>query len=354
MSAELVDSLKKFLPIAIEHLGLSEFPKLKPVLQMPTNGEQGSFGGYNAEDDCIYFAIQDRHPNDILRTLAHELVHAHQRATSGLDIDDGATGSDKENEANSVAGIIMREFGQRHPESFDNAAVDLEEATDYTSGNIDYHSELNPAVWTDTEMQPEVRLRLLQIAKTFVDYLDVPGFKPLDIVLTGSATNFNYTKHSDLDLHIVTNYEDLQCDDLAEAFYRAKKDIWNNQHDITIHGHEVELYVEDVKEPPVSAGVYSVLRGRWLKEPVNSEPSIDRSAINAKVTDLIKQINSIDDAQDIVRLRDKLRKMRRSGLDTHGEFGVDNLSFKVLRNLGYLDRMNSAVLDQQDQELSLK
>ena len=226
-------------------------------------------------------------------------------------------------------------------------------AQDFVRATAVYHNELSPAAWTGTEMRPEVRIRLIEIAQLFVEYLDVQGFEVYDVVLAGSLVNYNWTKFSDFDLHVVTDYRDLQCDDLAEAFYRAKKTIWNEQHDITIYGHEVELYVEDVNEPPVSAGMYSILKDQWIKEPVKETPSIDRSAINAKVTDLIKQIRSADSAEDLLRLRDKLRKMRRTGLDRHGEFGVDNLSFKVLRNLGYLDQMNDTVLNQQDQDLSL-
>ena len=136
-----------------------------------------------------------------------------------------------------------------------------------------------------------------------------------------------------------------------------RKSIWNDAHDITIRGHEVELYVEDVDTPPVSAGMYSLLKNQWIKKPEFKPPQVNDSAINAKVKDLIKQIevaiNTADDADDIQRITDKLRKMRRSGLDSSGEFGVENLTFKILRNLGYLDSLNKAYNQKQDQDLSL-
>ena len=169
--------------------------------------------------------------------------------------------------------------------------------------------------------------------------------------------SYNYTKFSDFDLHVVTEYSDLQCDDLAEAFYTAKKKIWNDNHDITIYGHETELYVEDINEPPVSAGTYSLLKGEWLKQPSYDPPSIDNSAVNHKVRDLITQIdhtiNSADDPQDIKRVIDKIRKMRQSGLAAGGEFSTENLAFKILRNQGYLDRLSKTLHQQQDRELSL-
>jgi hypothetical protein len=228
---------------------------------------------------------------------------------------------------------------------------------DLASTNIAYNKTLSPVAWSDDELKLPVKVALLKAAKFFVKYLDIPNFRVIDVVLTGSMANYNYTKFSDFDLHIVTSYKDLNCDDLAEAFYRAKKSIWNDKHDITIGGHEVELYVEDVEQPPVSAGMYSLLQDRWIKRPDYSPPSIDDRAVNLKVADLVKQIDvavdRADDPEDIYRITDKLRRMRRTGLDTTGEFGVENLTFKVLRNLGYLDKLDQEYRRQQDQDISI-
>jgi hypothetical protein len=230
-------------------------------------------------------------------------------------------------------------------------------ARDFVKNNVAYHNSLSPAAWEGTDLRPEVRDRLLEIAEIFVSYLEIPNFRVLDVVLTGSMANFNYTKYSDFDIHVVTEYSDLECDDLAEAFYQAKKKIWNDNHDIMIRGHEAELYVEDAGHPPVSAGIYSILNSKWIKEPEYEPPTVDDSAVNAKVRDLIKQIDSAistaDDPEDIRRITDKIRTMRRSGLDTGGEFSVENLAFKILRNLGYIDKLSRAYHREQDQQLSL-
>lgn len=228
---------------------------------------------------------------------------------------------------------------------------------DYTKGNVAYNKELSPVAWEGNELRTEVRYKLLQIAKVFIDYLEVPGFRVLDIVLTGSMANYNYTKFSDFDIHVVTKYADLQCDNIAEAFYTAKKKIWNDAHDILVKGHEAELYVEDVNEPPVSAGVFSLLDNKWLSEPSYNPPSIDDRSVNSKVRDLMVQIDhaveTANDPDDIKRVFDKIKKMRRSGLDAHGEFGVENLAFKILRNEGYIGKLSDAWHHQQDLELSL-
>jgi pyrimidine deaminase RibD-like protein len=231
-------------------------------------------------------------------------------------------------------------------------------AQDFVAGNIAYHNRLNPATWTGDQMRPEVRERLLAIVGTFVDYLEIPNFEVIDIVLTGSMSNYNWTRFSDFDLHVVTDYNDLQCDDLAEALYQAKKKIWNDAHNIRIRGHDVELYVEDVKQPPVSQGVFSISTNRWVHTPKYLQPKISTGAVNHKVQDLLVQIRhalaTADDSRDIKRITDKLRKMRRAGLDAGGEFSVENLAFKVVRNLGYLDRLSKAYHTTQDREFSME
>jgi predicted nucleotidyltransferase len=220
-----------------------------------------------------------------------------------------------------------------------------------------YHDELCPAAWLNGTLRGEVRERLIGIAQLFISYLEVNGFEVKDIVLTGSLANYNWTEFSDFDLHVVTDYRNLECDDLAEAFYRAKKTIWNERHDITIYAHEVELYVEDVNEPPVSGGVYSVLHDHWIKEPRQENPNINDTAIVHKVQDLVDQIErniaSADDPEDLRRLTDKISKMRKNGLADGGEFSVENLTFKTLRNLGIIKALHDAYAERQDAVMSL-
>lgn len=230
-------------------------------------------------------------------------------------------------------------------------------AKDFVNDTVTYHDELCPVAWQGTDMLPEVRNKLLQIAKIFVGYLEVPNFRVLDIVLTGSMANYNWTKFSDFDIHIVTEYDDLDADQIAEAFYQAKKKIWNDSHDITIRGHEAELYVEDVNEPPVAQGMFSLKDNKWLSKPTFSKPNVNTGAVFHKVKGLTTEIKhalkTADDAEDIKRLTDKIRKMRRAGLDKAGEFSVENLAFKVLRNLGYIEKLSNAYIELQDKELSL-
>jgi hypothetical protein len=228
-------------------------------------------------------------------------------------------------------------------------------ARDLTKGSIAYHDTLNPEVWKGRELRVDVRYKLLEIAKRFIEYLEVPNFKLEDVILRGSLVNYNYTQYSDFDLHIVTDFSTLDCD-ITEAFYLAKKKIWNDEHDITIKGHEVELYVEDRDAKNVSEGTYSVLDARWLRTPEYRQPDIDDRAVSAKARDLMTQINRAvkqGSIEDITRLQDKIRSMRQAGLDAGGEFSTENLAYKIIRNKKFLDKLYKTKNSKVDQELSL-
>ena len=228
-------------------------------------------------------------------------------------------------------------------------------AKDLVKDNIAYHSTLNQDVWSGDELRVDVRYKLLEIAKRFIEYLDVPDFKLLDVILRGSLTNYNYTRYSDFDLHIVTDYAVLNCD-ITEPFYMAKKKIWNDEHDIYIKGHEVELYVEDRDEQNASEGMYSVLDNKWYKRPEYRHPDINDHAISTKAHDLMTQIDraiSTGSIEDISRLQAKIKDMRQAGLDKAGEFSTENLAFKIIRNKGYIDRLYKTKQQKVDKELSL-
>jgi hypothetical protein len=113
--ATFVDMFKKFLPLAMEILEIDRLPKMnfEPEVQ---SGSQPSFGMYDNEDKILHVAILNRHPVDILRTVAHELVHYRQDIRNELNDNSGATGSPEENQAHEIAGVIMRHFNKQHPE----------------------------------------------------------------------------------------------------------------------------------------------------------------------------------------------------------------------------------------------
>jgi len=128
----LMTAFEQFLPIVMRELKISKLPKIKLEKKIE-DSEQPTFGVFKEHENIIHLGINGRHILDILRTLAHELVHFKQGTEHKLDSpDSGNTGSPQENQANAVAGIIMRHFNKNHPEYFDIDALNLQE--DATEG----------------------------------------------------------------------------------------------------------------------------------------------------------------------------------------------------------------------------
>jgi pterin-4a-carbinolamine dehydratase len=121
----LIDALRDFLPLAIKHLELKKLPKIKLLDEIETE-HMPSFGKFSNDDSTIHLGIKNRHPNDILRTLAHEMVHYAQGQRDELDSGSGATGSPEEDQANAEAGVIMREFNQQFPQYMELKPIMLE------------------------------------------------------------------------------------------------------------------------------------------------------------------------------------------------------------------------------------
>ena len=229
--------------------------------------------------------------------------------------------------------------------------------------------ELNPKFWNSQEdevetMAPKVRERLLEIAYEFIDFLGVDVIVS-DVVMTGSLANFNWSKYSDVDLHIIVDFKQFSEKELPlyEELFRLKKTLYNDKHNITIYGYDVELYVQDDVEKHFSSGEYSVLFDEWVSEPKNENVEIDTQSVKIKSEEWMKTIDdvienakdeSLDDAKKLIdRYKDKLKKYRTSGLEKGGELSNENLVFKVLRRNGYLEKLFDFQNEYIDKSLSL-
>ena len=124
----LIDALRDFLPLAVKHLKIKKLPKIKLLRDVETE-HMPSFGKFSNDDRTVHLGIKNRHPNDILRTLAHELTHYAQGVNDQLDADSGATGSPEEDQANAEAGVIMREFNQQFPQYMELKPIVVEKWT---------------------------------------------------------------------------------------------------------------------------------------------------------------------------------------------------------------------------------
>lgn len=226
-----------------------------------------------------------------------------------------------------------------------------------------YHDTLNEMLWKqvgDTyELHGDVKKALKENADAFFEFLDVPKAKITDIVLTGSAANFNWTGNSDIDLHIIVDVKaaEKEYGKLFQEYVNAKKSLWNDLHSIVIKGFPVEFYVESASEGHVSTGVFSLKDNKWVIEPQHNEPSVDDSAVKAKAAHMIKEIQQAlgsNKADVIEKMIEKIRKMRQSGLDDAGEFSTANLAYKILRNDKWLDKLYDCKTKAYDRDLSLE
>ena len=219
-----------------------------------------------------------------------------------------------------------------------------------------YNSILNPAIWaTDDAIKPDVLNTLLKVANTF--YKDTELTVPLEnIYFLGSTAGYNWTPTSDIDLHLVIDFDKIGDDEeLVKNYVDGLKSKWNQSHDIKIGNHPVEVYIQDKKEVNKSQSVYSLMKNTWVKKPKHEDLEVDKDAIKKKYKQLVQSINVATQEQDINKIK-KLTKriydMRQAGLDKSGEYSTENLVFKLLRSTGYINKLRDTVTQLTDKELS--
>lgn len=223
---------------------------------------------------------------------------------------------------------------------------------------------LSPSIFENSKMKKEIRNRLLEISDDFINSFGVEFFIH-DIVLTGSLANFNWSEYSDIDLHILIDMSELGENTslttiIMKEFFDAKKDVWNKNHEIKIKGFDVEVYVQDLNEPHISSGVYSILHDKWEIEPKKETPNIDDRKILEKGEEFAKKIDSLvsfgpkpENLPKIKELRKRIKKFRQSGLESGGEFSYENLTFKLLRRNGYINKLLKLETEIKDTKLSI-
>lgn len=211
------------------------------------------------------------------------------------------------------------------------------------------------------KMIPSVRNKLLDLTDDFIEFLGVDFFIH-DVVLTGSLSNYNWSEFSDIDMHVIIDYEDSgHSVDLLKEFFDAKRGVWNALHDIKIKGKEVEIYVQDVTEKHISSGVYSILNNKWIIQPQKEKKEIDDRKIMEKGEEYAKQIDDliekkkkdIDIKSDVDEIKNKIKRFRQSGLDKGGEYSYENLTFKLLRRNGYIKKLIDLKKEVTDSKLSV-
>jgi hypothetical protein len=234
------------------------------------------------------------------------------------------------------------------------------EAVDVSS--IKMNDTLCPMIWeSEDELKSEVRKTLLQNAIRFIQFSDVENLNFNDVILTGSMANYNYNENSDLDVHIILDFNQIsENKDFVGDFLKLKKQLWAEKLPIQVKGHDVEMYFQDSGEPHHSSGTYSLVKDKWIRKPIKKIINVDTADVQLKAADLMNSIDELEDINDAdsflkkhEQLKNKIKKYRQTGLDTTGEFSTENLVFKILRNSKYLEKMTDMKNDYLTDELSL-
>ena len=226
--------------------------------------------------------------------------------------------------------------------------------------------ELNPDIWLmDDEgykMRPEIRDSLLKIVEDYEDFVDI-DIDIEDVTLTGSLSNFNWSEFSDVDLHILVDFDD-PSESIEKKYLDSRRVIWNSVRDVNVKGFESEIYVQDSKEQHFASGMYSVMYDDWVVKPEEKEVILDPHKILSKSKQWMDMIDQIEDnmertssnelMQTIDDLRRRLKKYRGAGLAEKGEYSYENLTFKFLRRNGYIGKLIGLKNKLIDKSLTLE
>ena len=254
---------------------------------------------------------------------------------------------------------LLRE-GLDKVNSFESILGEVTSKLDFSSFKM--NDTLNPEIWVDENtIKPEIKENLIKVAEDYYNNLEL-DIPILDITLTGSLANYNWSKYSDVDLHIIFDTNKLgKNKDMVKDLLDVRTRAWNLKHNITVKGFDVELYLQPEDQPHHSTGVYSLMDSEWVKTPEMSKPEIDKETITKKYNNIISIVKDIEkdkDNQNVIKkidkLKDKISNMRKSGLEDKGEYSVENITFKLLRRNDIMEKLNNLSVNTYDDEHTIK
>lgn len=223
--------------------------------------------------------------------------------------------------------------------------------------SFDIKEELNPKIWCEGLIKPEIREALLLIAKDFAETVKIENLPITDVVVVGSIASYNWSKYSDIDLHLLVDFKKIKKvkdDEVLKDYFNSKKNDWNNKHeDLRVEGFPVELYIQSINEDNATDGMYSLTQDYWIKTPETKELQLNKVLIKQHAANLINRIEKMQDAFEKCRSKRKLKLLnmlvtklyeticqdRKDGLNIKGEGSTENIVFKVLRRTGHLKQL---------------
>ena len=220
-------------------------------------------------------------------------------------------------------------------------------------------SNLNPKLWNGHTLKQGLNNSFMKIVNHFYKFLEIDT-PILDVILIGSNANYNWNKFSDIDLHVLINYRDIDDNlHLVKNYLHAKKSIWNLNYPLTYKGTNIELYAQDSNtDLHASVGIYSLMQQKWINRPASTQVSIDNSLINQKTQPYEFEIDNLklDDSHLESKIKSillRLRNLRAAGLEAVGEYSLENLAYKSLRNSGHLAKLKTMLQANTIGQLSI-
>ena len=237
----------------------------------------------------------------------------------------------------------------------------------FDRSKLSVKDKLNSKFWKRGVLEEETAIRLMEIAQDFYSSIqgtvtEAPNFE--DITFTGSLASYNYHSSSDIDLHIVVDFAKIgKSKEILAELFALKRIRWNDSHNIRIFGHEVEIYIQNSNEEHFANGVYSILRREWVDMPTKEDVDIDFKATKKKYESLsleIKELAKLFKVKEYekvynhtLKLKEKIKIMRISGLEAEGVYSPENLAFKMLRNNNEIKDLMSLKSSAYDKMMSL-
>ena len=244
----------------------------------------------------------------------------------------------------------------KHPVSF---------GKEFNTKLLEPKDQLFPKFWKNNTLNPIVARKLMLIADQVIQSLNLFNQQVEDVVITGSIASYNWHEMSDIDLHIMLDFEKIDDNfDLVKRMLDQTRINWNKKHNIKIAGKEVELYFQHYTETHEANGIWSLELEKWLAEPVKLDPELDIKTTEKKAESIAECIEHLYDmfkekqykeAYEFAgKIKNKISRMRKSGLDKEGIYSPENLAFKMLRNAGYLEKLSTLKIEAYDKMMSLQ
>ena len=216
---------------------------------------------------------------------------------------------------------------------------------------------LNEKIWKNKKLIPEIKEKLLMVARKLVTDLDI-DVTVKSVLFTGSLASFVWRASSDIDLHLIVdpvgNY-----DEVADEYLNMFSKTFNDYHNIFIKGYRLEVNIKREEKILDNKGIFNVLTNDWIQFP--TLPSREMTQ-DEEVKDLVidyqdkidELINGDAPLEDVDSLRKEIKAMRVSGLAEDGEFSTGNLVFKELRYSEYIEKLYDFKREKEDEFLSFE